>query len=160
MSNCQPMTVRDFMNYLFYIEHAAENLQFYLWHKDYVKRFESANTADIALAPEWTQDMQDDAVARIRKDNVEKMRANMAKSAPANAIFKGTDFEPQPQDFAPPRALNNASDPFATPRTSHSNSSLNTDIYGGSSLIASSYTSQAADAFHSAGAKLPCKCRR
>lgn len=26
----QPMTVRDFMNYLVYVEHAAENLQFFL----------------------------------------------------------------------------------------------------------------------------------
>merc|ERR1712169_125664 len=37
---CPPMTVRDFMNYLIYIEHSAENLQFFLWYRDSAKGFD------------------------------------------------------------------------------------------------------------------------
>lgn len=48
------MTLRDFMNYLLYVEYAAENLQFYLWHQDYVKRFQAASSSDMALSPEST----------------------------------------------------------------------------------------------------------
>ncbi|KAK6437152.1 hypothetical protein LTR95_006647, partial [Oleoguttula sp. CCFEE 5521] len=32
---CPPCTTRDFMNYLKYIEYSAENLQFFLWYRDY-----------------------------------------------------------------------------------------------------------------------------
>lgn len=42
------------MNYLKYIELAAENLQFYLWVRDYTKRFNNLPASDRALAPEWT----------------------------------------------------------------------------------------------------------
>ncbi|MCJ1447634.1 MAG: hypothetical protein MMC23_008145 [Stictis urceolatum] len=38
------------MNYLIYIEHAAENLQFFLWYKDYLKRFEALPEREKALA--------------------------------------------------------------------------------------------------------------
>ena len=42
------------MDYLVYVEHNAENLQFYLWYKDYVKRFEALSDSEKALSPEWT----------------------------------------------------------------------------------------------------------
>ena len=83
------MTVRDFMNYLIYIEHSAENLQFFLWYKDYVKRFGNADTTDLHLSPEWTQAMEDEVVTRLRKDNAEKMRPEPAAAA---ELFKGTDL--------------------------------------------------------------------
>ena len=41
------------MDYLVYVEHNAENLQFYLWYKDYVKRFEALSDSEKALSPEW-----------------------------------------------------------------------------------------------------------
>ena len=73
----QPMTTRDFMNYLVYVEHAAENLQFYLWYKDYEKRFEAARKTDTSLAPEWTQTMQVDTQAEwmwtIQADNMDQV---------------------------------------------------------------------------------------
>jgi hypothetical protein len=78
------------MNYLIYIEHSAENLQFFLWYRDYARRFAGANTADLALAPEWTQTMEDEAVGRIRKEHAEKVRK---APKPAAGIFKGTDFD-------------------------------------------------------------------
>ncbi|UKZ47511.1 hypothetical protein TrVGV298_001730 [Trichoderma virens] len=72
---CPPMAIRDFMNYLVYVEHGAENLQFYLWFKNYEKRFAEAKTSDIALAPEWTQAMEDEVVAKARKEHFEKNEA-------------------------------------------------------------------------------------
>ncbi|CAG9940745.1 unnamed protein product [Clonostachys rosea f. rosea IK726] len=146
---CPPMTVRDFMNYLVYVEHAAENLQFFLWYRDYEKRFRSATTSDISLAPEWTQAMQDEAVAKIRKDNVDKMRPEVD----AAKIFQGTDFEKQAQVLPLPKGANDA-DPFATPPSKsldHDTASVQHTI----STSNSSQQQQAAEAFHSAGVKQP-----
>lgn len=157
----QPMTIRDFMNYLIYVEHAAENLQFFLWYKDYVKRFQGAKPADKSLAPEWTQGMQDDTVARIRKDRADKLRAG----APGNAIFKGSDFEKEPHELGRPKlslSSSHGSNPFGTPPRTPASAADKQSIDSPStalpSIDASTYKSQAADAFHAAGAKQPCKC--
>jgi len=56
---CPPVTVRDMMNYLKYIEHAAENLQFYLWYRDYSARWENLPKSEKALTPEWTRSQLD-----------------------------------------------------------------------------------------------------
>jgi hypothetical protein len=151
------MTVRDFMNYLIYVEHSAENLQFYLWYKDYVRRFSEAKTVDISLAPEWTQTMEDDTIARLRRDHVDRMKPEPQ----AAKIFKGTDFEKPRSERRPTET--SGSNPFSTPpRTPYRESSDRESDYAGStpvsSVPASSYRSQAADAFHHAGAKQPCTC--
>ncbi len=41
------------MNFLLYIENSAENLQFYLWFRDYVKRFEQLPENEKKLSPPW-----------------------------------------------------------------------------------------------------------
>ncbi|KAI9887461.1 MAG: hypothetical protein M1823_000719 [Watsoniomyces obsoletus] len=51
---CPPCTLREFMDYLAHIELAAENLQFYLWYRDYCRRFAETPASEKALAPEWT----------------------------------------------------------------------------------------------------------
>ncbi|KAF8540228.1 hypothetical protein BDD12DRAFT_43044 [Trichophaea hybrida] len=51
---CPPLTCRDFMNYLLYVEHCAENLQFYLWYRDYVERFEKLPELERNLSPEYS----------------------------------------------------------------------------------------------------------
>lgn len=143
------------MNYLIYVEHAAENLQFYLWYKDYVKRFGEAHPSDLALAPEWTQAMEDDAVAKIRKDHAEKMRPEPK----AAEIFKGSDFEKQPLE-APPVSSNPFSTPPRTPRGGSGSGSDDDSVHTVPQSVtfsnATSYKSQAGDAFRSAGAKQPC----
>ncbi|KAM3078710.1 hypothetical protein ACMFMG_006576 [Clarireedia jacksonii] len=48
---CPPMTVRDFMNYLQYIELAPENLQFFLWFRDYSSRFEQSKSHNPFITP-------------------------------------------------------------------------------------------------------------
>lgn len=97
------------MNYLIYIEHAAENLQFFLWYKDYVRRFDLLSENERRLAPEWTLE-QAEAQALALKDNSAPMKSISADTA---AVFKRTDF-------ATPKATivelsKGGSNPFGTP---------------------------------------------
>ncbi|OTA56824.1 hypothetical protein K449DRAFT_375187 [Hypoxylon sp. EC38] len=140
---CPPCTIRDFMNYLFYIEHAAENLQFFLWYCDYVKRFNEADTSDTRFSPEWTQAMEDVVTVRIQKDAVEKMR----RQPRAAAIFKGTDFEKGATDI-----VLTSGDPFSTPPGTPSDQDTPSFVSG--SYI-SNHQAQAYDAFSAAGAAQP-----
>lgn len=132
------------MNYLIYIEHAAENLQFYLWYCDYVRRFNGANMSETRLSPEWTQAMEDEATSRIQRDAVEKMR----RQPRAAAIFKGTDFEKGAAEVVVA-----SSDPFSTPPGTPSDKYTPSFISG--SHI-SNHQAQAYDAFSAAGAAQPC----
>ncbi|KAI5809996.1 hypothetical protein DFH27DRAFT_537366 [Peziza echinospora] len=49
---CSPCTTREFMNYLLFIEHSAENLQFYLWLRDYERRWDALPQSEKDLSPE------------------------------------------------------------------------------------------------------------
>lgn len=75
------------MDFLVYIEHDAENLQFYLWYKDYVKRFFQLPESEQALSPEWTAER-----AQAEKNAQEKEKPKKLPSEAA-AAFKGTDFD-------------------------------------------------------------------
>ncbi|KAI1463695.1 uncharacterized protein F4812DRAFT_238296 [Daldinia caldariorum] len=140
---CPPCTIRDFINYLMYIEHSAENLQFFLWYRDYVKRFNEASTSDTNLSPEWTQAMEDETAAKIQKDAVERIR----KEPEAVAIFRGTDFEKGEADI-----VLESRDPFSTPP---STPSVKDTPSLWSRSRATSYRSQCQDAFRAAGASQP-----
>lgn len=48
--------MQDFIDYLAYVTHDAENLQFYLWLVDYHQRFRNAPPEEIALSPKWKFD--------------------------------------------------------------------------------------------------------
>ncbi|KAI9752405.1 MAG: hypothetical protein M4579_005629 [Chaenotheca gracillima] len=48
-----PCSLQDFMEFLRYIEHDAENLQFYFWLQDYTTRFSNLSSSEKALSPEW-----------------------------------------------------------------------------------------------------------
>ncbi|MCJ1462570.1 hypothetical protein MMC07_001172 [Pseudocyphellaria aurata] len=52
----QPCSLQDFMDYLVYVTHDAENLQFYLWMVDYFRRFAKAPKEETSLSPKWTFD--------------------------------------------------------------------------------------------------------
>jgi hypothetical protein len=41
------------MDYLVYVEYNAENLQFFLWYGDYVRRFDALPEKEKVLSPEW-----------------------------------------------------------------------------------------------------------
>ena len=76
------------MNYLKYIEHAAENLQFYLWFYDYSARFNNLAEGERALSPEWTRE-QAEAEAASASQQTRTKHAN----AEVNAILKDTSFD-------------------------------------------------------------------
>lgn len=133
------------MNYLIYIEHAAENLQFFLWYRDYTRRFHAAPASETALAPEWTQAMEEDAIARIQKDAVSKVKRGPTTTV--MSIFQGTDFEKTLEIH-----LDAVRDPFSTPPGSSAGD--------GASFSGSEVTlpmRQAREAFYTAGAERPCK---
>lgn len=88
------------MNYLKYIELAAENLQFYLWFRSYSKRFDELPESEKALSPEWVpQPNEAEPPARLK-----------GVSPVTTTIFKGTEFANEPK-VAEPETGN----PFFTP---------------------------------------------
>jgi len=52
------------MNYLVYIEHSAENLQFFLWYRDYVARFARLPASEKALSSLWVDEKFDDDMVK------------------------------------------------------------------------------------------------
>jgi hypothetical protein len=147
------------MNYLLFVEHAPENLQFFLWVRDYAKRFDEMISSDKSLSPEWTQSQQDAAVQLAREQLI---AAKGFRKEPAKALFSGTDFEKTQICVAEPK------DPFSTPpRTADENFMGNGNFFDSTkassdenSYHASSGLSAkqlAGEAFTSAGLKEPCK---
>lgn len=91
------------MDFLKYIEHDAENLQFFLWYKDYVKRFFALPEHEQRLSPEWTAEQ-----TQAEKKAIEKEKPTKATIDP-NIVIRSTDFEP-------PRPIQeNGRNPFNTP---------------------------------------------
>ena len=68
------------MNYLLYVEFAAENLQFYLWLKNYVKRFNDLPDSEKALAKPVDTEKQDNDLASPnipRRPTIPKAETNI-----------------------------------------------------------------------------------
>jgi hypothetical protein len=66
------------MDYLVYVEHNAENLQFFLWYKDYVRHFEELPENEKVLSPEWipeTTEIPD--LSKERKRKAGKLREKL-----------------------------------------------------------------------------------
>jgi len=96
----QPCTVRDFINYLIHVERSAENLQFYLWYKDYSERFAILPYSDLVLSPEWTE----------KQATTKKHNSARTSKKPPNIIVDSVIKE---VDFTPPTPL--SPNPFNTP---------------------------------------------
>ncbi|PNS14872.1 hypothetical protein CAC42_2101 [Sphaceloma murrayae] len=82
---CPPCTLRDFMNYMKYIEHDVENLQFYLWLHDYTIRFSQLPASEQALSPSWSPSQAD---TDMHSANPAAIPASVAP------YFEGTTFAP------------------------------------------------------------------
>lgn len=141
------------MNYLKYIEHAAENLQFYLWFHDYSARFNNLPESERTLSPEWTK-AQVDAEAMSAAQQQRFKVANVE----ATTILHGTSF-----DDGNGSRTNEKGDPFHTPpATSFDEHRGVTSEYGsstGDDTLVSSATARgiAGQAFGDAGMKWqPC----
>ncbi|KAI9674597.1 MAG: hypothetical protein M1829_003679 [Trizodia sp. TS-e1964] len=128
---CPPCTTRDFMNYLIYIERAAENLQFFLWYRDYSKRFAALPETERKLSPEWSLA---EAEAEAAQANAQTQATGKSKISPETAeVFKGTDFATPSKIIGAGEPAN----PFSTPpQTSHEKSDASP--WGGSNDGASS----------------------
>ena len=146
------------MNYLIYIEHAAENLQFFLWHRDYAKRFSGLPDGERRLAAEWTVE-QAEAEALANQNSTNSIKSVSAETA---AVFRGTDFAP-PMSGAvemkgnpfstPPRTPTQERESFAQSENGWSDNASTVN-----SSYKSSYQKKAAGAFEAADLKLqPCK---
>jgi hypothetical protein len=138
------------MNYLKYIEMSAENLQFYLWLRDYSKRFNQLPESERALSPAWSGD----------KSNGEPKSGPRVFAPEAAAILKGTDFA---NDAKVSESEKAGSNPFFTPpRTPNSQEhreGASFDSYDDSLVTAKvDHTQRADGAFESVGLKWkPCK---
>lgn len=112
------------MNYLKYIEHSAENLQFFLWFHDYNTRFNNLRESERALSPEWTQ-----AQAEAEAASTAQQQRSKVANVEASAILQGTSFG----DGNGSR-VNEKGDPFHTPpATSFDESRVGTTSEYGSS---------------------------
>lgn len=138
------------MNYVKYIEHSSENLQFFLWYRDYTARWEGLSSSEKALAPEWTSDFTDvDAMSTVRQKFVHPQIME---------VLKDTDFADIPRGPIDPFGSPLTPGSFDDKRDTHS-------VYGSSfgddktllSSNASGYRIAAEHAFEDAGMKWkPC----
>lgn len=136
------------MNFLKYIELSAENLQFYLWYRDYSKRFDELPASEKALSPEWIAE----------KPATETKPAPKAVNAEAAAILEGTDFGSS--DAKINESEKAGSNPFYTPprtptSTEHRAGGESFDSAGEDSLATGrvDHTKRAEGAFEGAGLK-------
>ena len=146
------------MNYLIYIEHAAENLQFFIWHKDYLQRFNNLAASEQALAPVWTPEQAD------ADSNQTATAPKQQISADTAAVFKGTDFahshasvkEVKGNPFnTPPRTPVGDAQSIAASEVAWSENGSTLNM---SRTTGGSHQKQAADAFEGADVKWqPCE---
>lgn len=145
------------MNYLKYIEHDAENLQFFLWFRGYMQRFAEMSDSEKALSPPWTASQAEAETATSGPLRRKKMDP-IVKS-----VLQGTDFA----DKTP--KIGDRVDPFnesgsRTPSTEDEKRDFGSSDYGSSFGDAktfnasSAYVSKAEEAFDDAGLKWkPCQ---
>lgn len=147
------------MNYLIYIEHAAENLQFFLWHRDYTRRFSTLPENEQRLAPEWTVDQAEAEV--MASQNTSSGTKNL--SPETTAVFRGTEFAAPVTSFGVEPKGNPFNTPPRTPLEERESFTVSDNGWSDNgSTVQGSYKSshqkKAAGAFEAADLKLqPCK---
>lgn len=153
------------MNFLLYIENSAENLQFSLWFRDYVKRFDQLPEREKKLSPEWVPEQAKPRLAPAKTISDADMTAEEKQKAneEVSAAIKGTDFESKAKLTASEVGNNN---PFNTPprtpigdRESVAPSTVgwNEDSSTLQSGTCTSHGQKSAGAFETANTFQPCK---
>lgn len=133
------------MNYLRYVEHSSENLQFYLWYKGYIQRFQNLPASERAIAPEWTLKMSAAVAVKIQKE------ITMETTPPA-VMERKMSHTPSLDQRG-----HTSIDPFGTPpgtAGNHEGSEYAPSIQPSSVFT---HRSQANEVFAAAGIPLPCK---
>lgn len=77
------------MDYLVYVEHTAENLQFFLWYRDYVTRFDALPQEEKNLSPEWVPEVRD--IPTLMKDPEKESKYGKGDSLNAGTTEDGYD---------------------------------------------------------------------
>jgi hypothetical protein len=152
------------MNFLLYIENSAENLQFYLWFRDYVKRFDQLPENEKKLSPHWIPEQPKPKLAPAKATSDPDMTAEekrMAKQE-VSAAIKGTDFDSKVKL----NVVETGHNPFNTPpRTpvgdaeslAPSTICWNEDSSTLKSSAGTTDTKKSADAFETAKTLQPCQ---
>lgn len=137
------------MNYLKYIEHDAENLQFYLWYKAYAARFADLPDSEKRLSPEWTAE-------QAQADNA-AYRAQIASktiSPETAAVLKGLEQDSENGKSEEGNPFNDSTESATADRDT---SSLDTRPLSATHTAKSGYSQRAESAFEEAGLKWqPC----
>ena len=152
------------MNYLQYIERSAENLQFFLWYRDYSKRFSALPSKEQMLAPEWVPQASDAEPPGSVPPGLGGRKPSAHSDA--NGIFNGTSFVTEPKVLAndpnanpfhtpprtpdPPRDRQSLTSPSARAWSDTASTLQGTNVTG-------SHQQKAAEAFEAADVKvMPC----
>lgn len=162
------------MRYCLFVEHSAENLQFYLWLRDYTIRFHETPKPERDLSPEWTAEDQTRALRRACADSRTAtktlsvstslpQRADAKSITPSVASLAETDnpFSTPPDTPGIPQDMATPSVPLSGIRVK-SMRSVTGSIMTGPSKEESLYSglsaaSIASESFMSAGLSKPCR---
>jgi hypothetical protein len=76
------------MDYLVYVDHTAEHLQFFMWFRGYVKRFEALPASEKTLSPQWTRKDEMSALEEWKKVRAATQKQQL--DGTVKEVFKGT----------------------------------------------------------------------
>ena len=137
------------MNYLKYIEHDAENLQFYLWFRDYKTRFADLPDSEKSLSPEWTNELAQADAATYRTGTTSKKMT--LETAEVMKAFDEEHGNKKPDDTDP---FNDSRESTAT---DHDATSIDTPAQSAMLSVKTGFSQKAESAFEEAGLKWqPC----
>jgi len=118
-----PCSLNDFMDYLVYVEHQAEDLQFYLWYINYIPRWKALSSRQKTLSPAW----EPGKAIKGPKFRLIPHLGDKSRSEKLNKILahlKETDVDEKPEDAAetawrcpPIKTSFSPDDDFARPGT-------------------------------------------
>ncbi|KAK0634600.1 hypothetical protein B0T17DRAFT_611583 [Bombardia bombarda] len=94
-----PCSLSDFTDYLNYIEHKAESLQFFLWYCDYIQRWSNLLPRQKALSPSWDSSRTAEPTSSSRFITYSHKRARSDKMTKIISIME-MGSENQATDFA------------------------------------------------------------
>jgi hypothetical protein len=72
-----------------YVEYNAENLQFFLWYRDYVRRFDALPEKEKVLSPEWVPEAKD--LPDLSNDLPKEQKKKTKRDTLATAMGTGYD---------------------------------------------------------------------
>ncbi|KAK5661040.1 hypothetical protein OQA88_12419 [Cercophora sp. LCS_1] len=110
-----PCSLNDFMDYLVYVEHNAECLQFFLWYYDYIQRWSNLLPRQKALSPVWDPEKSHEPASRFityshrraRSQKMNKIITIMEMESSSSLPLPENPFEdpPESRPRTPPSAL-------------------------------------------------------